>query len=198
MPTGPETTFPPDGSTTSTTTTTGTTTTDKIVIDSPNWGTAAKLEEGAGFVTTLIVVRGTVYVELGSVTYYKQTYRTNVFGDANVIWTSVDAKMPLYWHINGGRLRIALLTQFAGLPWIFVSGGRVEFTEDSTASLLFIHQSGGVIDARGTGYSIDQVFLLGGVLTMLEDTRPKTITDLLVMPGAQALLPETIIVTNGG
>ncbi len=180
-----------------------------ITIDAPNWSNACTLDQtGASvFGSPITVLRGkliagsTVDGNDASGQLYV-SYRNNIIGDAIVDWTGSD-EPPQSIYMNGGTLYLKRGLG-AGAPYIYMTDGRVVYDEDSIAGVTDIIMAGGVADIRGIGDTIytlpviSNAFIGGGVLTLENDPRTKSIAQLLVMPGGLALIPSNVTVTSGG
>lgn len=170
---------------------------DQLIVDSTNWETAIQIESmpTAG-ITRLTVLQGMVRANgtagIAGIQFIEMSYRrtaNDAFVDFTGATTPPTNASTLYMHAGSFKSSFDV-----GL--IFLSGGTVTVV-DGGSGVTVLEQSGGIFDWQ-EATTMQEVRLLGGIFTTESDFRPKTISELIVYPGAIAILTTNVTVTVGG
>jgi hypothetical protein len=168
-------------------------TTDLVIIK----GT---LQEGAGAavldgssITRLVVAKGLVTIKgtAGSIGTLTIAWIDNVANDAKVVLETRSASQSITTlRMSGGSLdsdwEIAAL---------YLTEGRVFHDSAAGNAIQNIYQLGGSVQYQSSG-TIGLAELVAGVLDASKSSAATTITDLIVFPGARAIVPEDYAITT--
>ncbi len=161
---------------------------DYMYIDTDNQSDIIEL---TGQIDNLTLVKGRVTGLVGlDVDSLFVTYRTNPISDSVVLLQNTALMTAL--SIGGGKV-----TKTAGQV-IFVTMLGGQYLHDSTAGQFSTLVLGGGKLTFNPAASIGFAGVLGGTLDMSQDGRDKTISLLLVQPGAVYLSGPHVTITNGG
>lgn len=167
--------------------------TSYVVVNSPNQQDAYTLTstDGAGGVTyTLAVLSGGVNILSNSTSVIGKLIvgGGRVPGSPHVTIGDVNS-IPLYRQI-GGTVTTKKMPADA-----IVDGGTLIYDVAGTAGASSLELTGGRVEYSGTG-TITRCIVANGTLDMTKDSRAKTITLLILLPGASFLTHDNITVTK--
>lgn len=169
-----------------------------IVVNSPNQHDAFILSgtDGAGGVDlTVAVLQGHAEV----LTDNTIVLGTLLVGGAGVQYPSVE--IGVINACNSYRQTSGFVTTKTGLGTstdrALIDGGTLIYDSTATSGWANVEVAGGLFEYNGTG-TMAFCIVSSGTLDMNQDSRAKTITKLILMPGANFLTHDNITVPSGG
>lgn len=167
-----------------------------IIVDSPNIQDAFRLENSASALLNVYLLRGGSSIS-GTIAAIDNLYvcPSALSQQLNVTIDATFTSQTRYYQ-NGGLVTTTVPLGTASGDCV-VSGGLLIYDLSATGAWgRIIVTSGGRFEYDGTGALSRCLVESGGVLDMLQDSRAKTITSLVLMPGSTFLTHANITVTT--